>query len=84
MNIQKHSAFARNVAKELLPAAPPATPGSDGKLSKRQQTARSTTKTSSGTPTTPQKSPNLNRGEKADDNGSDAILSGNATPNVTK
>ena len=84
MNMQKHSAFARIEARDLSPAAPPATPGSETKKSKRQQTARSTTKPSSATLTTPEKSNNLPSQRKVDGNGSDVVSPGNVTPVVSK
>ena len=84
MNMQKHSAFARVVARELSPAAPPATPGSDTTKSKRPQTTRSTVKSSSATPGTPQKTTNSTNGKTVGGNGSDAISSGNVTPIVRK
>ena len=83
MNMQKHSAFARIEARDLSPAAPPATPGSETKKSKRQQTARSTPKPSSASPTTPQKSTNSPSGRKFDGSGSDVVSSGNVTPVVS-
>ena len=54
MDMQKHSLFARIEARDLSPAAPPTTAGSETKKSaKRQFSSRSMAKSPSVTPTTP-------------------------------
>ena len=65
--MQKHSAFARIEARDISPAAPPSTPGSETKKSRRHMTARSTAKSSLPTPTTPQKTPNFSNSKEVDD-----------------
>ena len=66
--MQKHSAFARIEARDISPAAPPSTPGSETKKSRRPMTARSTAKSSLPTPNTPQKTPNSSNSKEVDDN----------------
>ena len=46
MNMQKHSAFARIEARDISPAAPPSTPGSETKKSRRPMTALNVIKAS--------------------------------------
>ena len=67
--MQKHSAFARIEARDISPAAPPSTPGSETKKSRRPVTARSNAKSGIPTPTTPQKALNSPNSKMADDGG---------------
>ena len=60
--MQKNSQFVRTETRELLPAAPPATPASDAKKSARQVSARNANKSSLPTPNTNSgKTPNLSK-----------------------
>ena len=65
--MQKHSAFARIEARDISPAAPPSTPGSEAKKSKRPMTSRSNVKSGIPTPTTPQKTLNSPNSKISDD-----------------
>ena len=67
--MQKHSAFARIEARDISPAAPPSTPGSETKKSRRPMTARSNVKSGIPTPTTPQKTPSSPNNKRVDDSG---------------
>ena len=80
MNMQKHSAFARIEARDISPAAPPSTPGSETKKSRRPMTARSNAKSGIPTPTTPQKTPNSPNSKLAGDSGKNSPA---VTPEVS-
>ena len=64
--MQKQSLFARHVARDLSPAAPPGTAASETKKTKRQLTARSTAKSIPSTPNTPKKKNAVTNGKNTD------------------
>ena len=78
--MQKNSQFVRTETRDLLPAAPPATPASDAKKSARQASARNVNKSSIPTPNTnSRKTPNVT---KPGINTQDEISSQNGSPKV--